>query len=702
MSTVELKENIVPTILAVDDDKITRMTIKKVLEKKGYNVSDVESGEQAVEYCKKEGLPDIVLLDLMMPGMDGFETCIKLRELENSNLLPVIMLTGMDDVESIEQSFQAGSTDFISKPLNWPILIQRVKYALRSRAMYQSLCSSELQLKHAQSIAKLGYWEFDTDINMFTLSEESAYLFDKPADQIIPITEMLLTVNDEDQKEFSNLIHGIIESHENASIEYKITLDSGIERIIHQQSEFSENDANGKIIGTFQDITKRVRAEEIIQYQKYYDSETGLPNKDMFIESLSKHIKKSSDSNLTAILSLSLDRKDKITTTYGQSTIDIMLIETAGRINNIYDKSSTIHRTGNNIISLYLYDIHSLNELDSIANQVQGIIDSPYFIKDTEFHSPASIGITIFPLDDAPANELLNNSISAMHTAIKNGGKQHAYYASEMNEQAQNILELENKMRKGITDNEFFAFYQPQIDAATGKVIGMESLMRWKSNDKMIFPDEFIPVAEDTGLIIELGNDILFEACQFTSEYLKKTGTALRVAVNLSAKQFSQESLLDIILSTLEKTGLPPQLLDVEITESIAMTNFDDAVKTLNSLRSIGITTSMDDFGTGYSSLSYLQKLPLDILKIDRAFIKDIGPNGENSEIAKAIVAMAKSLGLNIIAEGVEEDYQYQLLRDLGCDEIQGFFFSKPLPNNDFETYVHTNHSGQEKKRKLI
>ena len=674
------------TILVVDDDNVSRLTIRKVLEKSNYRIITAENGEDAIAKCIAS-LPDLVLLDVVMPGLDGYQTCAAIRNIADYNLLPILILTSLDDMASIDKAFQSGATDFITKPLNWPLLSQRVRYSLRTRSLFNELNNSQKKLSKAQNIARLGYWEYDPETNIIYLSGETSALLGLNQTKY-HIDEFLKRFSDNESQQARSLINQAITNGQAYTFDHTFTTDFDFELTLNQHAELSSQSNRKLLVGTFQDITERVEAEKKIYFHRYFDAETSLPNKEHLLLQLNKIIDDHSFSLLCGVLSITFDKLRSIGSTVGNDFVGEFLKSSSVRILKNIREVKEVTRLSNNSVGIIVKNMHTIDQLDHICDLLIELFRHPVEIDQQKYHTTLSIGVSIYPYD-TEANKILNNAITAQKKCIAEGGSKFLFYHKEMDNQANEILILEDKMRKALNNDEFVAFFQPQIDTRTNTITGMEALARWIEEDgNFIYPDRFIPLAEETEIIIDLGKHILLQACEFAQQLHKHNIGDIRTGVNLSAMQFADTNLLKIIKNALESSGLKPELLEIEITESIAMTDINHAVNTLSKIRDMGIKTSMDDFGTGYSSLSYLQKLPLDTLKIDQSFIRPIGPNGENCEIAKAIIAMGQSLNMHLIAEGAEEDYHYQFLKDQGCDEVQGYYFSRPVSAADFKAFV--------------
>lgn len=680
------------TLLVVDDDRVTRMTISKVLKKAGYTTVEAQNGLEALKAVSLHH-PSMVLMDVMMPEMDGYTACRELRKSHDHQSLPVLMLTGLNDVESIDKAFESGATDFITKPLNWTLLTQRVRYALRTRAMSFDLHRNQQRLSQAQHIAKLGYWEIDLSGGKVHCSDELYWVLGMESDARVDSLDIFMNmVHADDRQAVQQAIEEAQRTQHPYELEHRIERPDGLEITVHQQGKLLLDDEGHPqtLLGTIQDITERKAAEELIEYQAFYDSLTDLPNRRLFTDHVSHATPLAhQQQKQLAVLFMGLDRFKVVNDTLGHAAGDTLLREVAARLKGLNRDGVSIARFGADVFALLLEGLEHSSEVDAYVATLMEQMAVPLTIQGQEFFITTSVGISLFPHDGNGAESLMKAADTAMFRAKEAGGQQYQYFTADMNVVAQQRLQTENELRKALERDEFQVFYQPQVDATTRKIVSMEALIRWFHPERgMVSPLDFIPVAEDSGLIVPIGEWVLRTACRHTREWNEKYGLNLRVGVNLSGRQFAQPDLNEVVDSALKESGLPNSCLDLEVTESIAMDNIDDCISTLQQFKEKGIYSSMDDFGTGYSSLSYLQQMPLHTLKIDRAFVKDIKGGGENGEISRAIIAMAHSLGMNVIAEGVETEEQLVFLRDQRCDIIQGFFISKPLEHAAFEALL--------------
>jgi diguanylate cyclase (GGDEF)-like protein len=572
-------------VLVVDDDSMVRFLARTTLEQNGFVVEEAPDGFAAIEVFKRSR-PDLILLDVMMPGMDGFSVCRKIREDIDGANTSILMMTGLEDIESIQDAYDAGATDFVTKPVNWAIIGYRASFILNA--------------KHA---------------------------------------------------------------------------------------------------------------DDQIRYLAMYDALTGLPNRMLLNDRLDQAIHRAyRNSKQFAVLFIDLDMFKDVNDSYGHHAGDMLLQSVAQRILSTTRGSNTIARLGGDEFVLLIQDINSYEDVDFVAQTVLSHFTHPFQVDKHETYLTATIGIAVYPFDGDVSGDLVKNADTAMNYAKKLGKNCYHFFKMEMQTRIKDRLAMQNELRKAIDSGELVLYYQPRIDTTSGKMVGMEALVRWLHPEKgLIFPDMFIPLAEESGLIVPLGEWVLYEACRQAMEWQRKGYTPLKVSVNFSPVQFKRSNVLEVVQRALEATDFPPCHLEVEITESVLMqleTSTTDKVASarslpsagsfqvqkgnqalvdiLNQLRAIGVSIAMDDFGTGYSSLSYLHIFPLDILKIDRSFVKAISETS-GSPIIPAIIAMADKLGLRVVAEGVETSFQQQYLINSGCHELQGYLISRPVDKNAFE-----------------
>ena len=431
---------------------------------------------------------------------------------------------------------------------------------------------------------------------------------------------------------------------------------------------------------------EKFRDQETLASMAYYDVLTGLPNRVLLQDRLRQAmIEAERHERLVALMFMDLDRFKNINDTLGHEMGDLLLKKVAKRLQECVRPGDTVARPGGDEFILVLAGVAHVDDVSRVAQKVVDAFALPFEIGGREQFVTCSIGVTLYPFDDRDIETLYRNADVAMYHAKEEGRNNFQFYSAEMNAQSYQRLTLENSLRHGLEREEFRLYYQPQVDLADGRIIGAEALIRWQHPELgLVSPADFIPLAEETGLIVPIGEWALRQACTQARAWQAAGLEPVRVAVNLSARQFRQQNLIDIIGTTLQQTGLAPEWLEVELTESLVMHDVNRTIEVLRGLEQRGVSVAVDDFGTGYSSLSYLRRLPIDVIKIDRSFIEHISDNADDAAIAVAIIALANSLQLKVVAEGVETRSQLNFLRHYDCDAVQGFYYSRPLPADDF------------------
>ncbi|WP_333876012.1 putative bifunctional diguanylate cyclase/phosphodiesterase [Methylobacter sp.] len=434
--------------------------------------------------------------------------------------------------------------------------------------------------------------------------------------------------------------------------------------------------------GSVEDISERKDYERQIEYQATHDTLTGLLNRTLLTDRLQQCMSFAhrNDSKL-AVAFVDLDQFKLINDSMGHHVGDELLITMAERLSDCVRESDTVVRLGGDEFVLLLTSLHKIEDIAQSMQRILAAVTTPWLIEGRDFVVSCSIGIAIYPDDGADPNTLLKNADSAMYKAKQSGRNNFQFYTNELNKVLTERMDIEYRLRHAIENEEFLLYYQPKMDFATGKMCGVEALIRWQPpGEAMIPPLNFIPIAEETGQIEEIGRWVLINACRKACELKKLVGQPIPVAVNVSPRQFRQLDLVNMVESALESTRLDPQCLELEITESSLAQDPVNFIKILHDLKTLGVKLAIDDFGTGYSSMAYLKDFPVDRLKIDKTFVLDLETESANIAILKAIVALGHSLGLKVVAEGVETAYQQAFLHGIGCDELQGYYFSKPLP----------------------
>jgi len=695
-------------VLVADDDPVMRLLMVEMLHSVGLDAIEAGDGAQAVQLAHERS-PDLILLDVEMPNLDGFDACRAIRDAANGASVPIVMVTGSDDLEAVTNAYEAGATDFVSKPINWPILGHRVLYVLRA-----SDAIVRLRIADAQNRAVLAA----IPDAFFRMTRDGVYLDYEPGHAGIGrehggragrglhpafpaddcVGRHIADVLPQDIAErMLEQVDMALRVQQVRSVEYELI------RFGEAQHFEARLVATGpaEVLGLVRDISERKRAEEQIRRLAYCDSLTGMPNRQAFLEMLERELQRSKIGNRKfAVLFMDLDAFKRINDTLGHNVGDQLLQQVSERLREtirpsdllsrgeVVTRSEMEARQGTNLarlggdeFTILIPDLERVEHALNVAHRVKDAMRRPFIIEGNEIFVTASIGISLFPEDGDDCTSLLKFADTAMYHA-KNCGKNNAkLYSSSLTMQIMSHVKLEVGLRRALQNDELYLLYQPQLDVRTNEIVGVEALVRWRHAERgIVSPTEFIPLAEDTGLIVPIGEWVLRTACIQARNWQKLARRPVRMAVNLSAKQFKDENLSQIVLSALHDTGLDPRLLELELTEGTLMDDALATLATLEQLRGIGVYLSIDDFGTGYSSMNYLKRFDVRALKIDRSFISGLPQDSENAAITRAIIAMAHGLKMVVVAEGVETGEQLGMLEEYGCDLVQGFYLGRPAP----------------------
>jgi diguanylate cyclase (GGDEF)-like protein len=694
-----------PLALIIDDDAVMRIALEDCLDEAGFRVAAAECGRDGLTAFQEEPA-EIVMLDVQMPDMDGFAVCRALRASAAGAHVPVLMITGSDDLNSVEAAFEAGATDFTSKPINQDLLVHRVNYMLRAKRTADALREREQRLSYVQRLAQLGDFQLDIGTGEVNCSE-ALREFAQLEQGELGLPEYLQRVHADDRQRVANELAQAAVNGFSDLLEYRVELPAGGHLVVQQHTEVIRA-ADGRalsLVAAVQDITERRAAESRIRELAYHDTVTGLPNRTGLNELLDRALAAARrHARTVAVLLVDLDDFKRINDIWGHAAGDELLRAVAVRLNENLracdvlgrdDNGSepgaegTVGRIGGDEFVVLLNDLVHPEDAAVVARRMNEALARPFEVRTTEVYLGGSIGISVYP-DDAPdSGTLLRNADSAMYEAKAAGRNGYHFYTAAMQGRAFARLDLEARLRRAIDNQEFLLHYQPKVDLRARQTMGMEALLRWDSPGAgMISPAEFIPVAEQTGLIVPLGEWVLEESCRQAVEWQRAGVDRLCVSVNLSVAQLQNQDLPTLLDQVLCRHGLDPACLELELTESLLMHDTPGTIRLLHRFKEIGVCLAIDDFGTGYSSLMYLKQLPVDRLKVDRGFINDLEHDADDYAIVGGTIGLAHSLRLKVTAEGVETARQLEILRGFGCDEVQGFYFSRPLPAADFARWV--------------
>jgi diguanylate cyclase (GGDEF)-like protein len=562
--------------------------------------------------------PDLILLDVMMPGIDGFETCRRLKAAARTHDIPVIFMTASAETHDKISGFSAGGVDYITKPFQMDEVLARVNTHIALRAAQKRLAEQNVQLQQEVALR---------------------------------------------QKAESNL-QGANEALE--------------QRVMERTLELVQSNSSLK-----REIVERKHAEGRMSFMAHHDALTGLPNRTLLEDRLNQAIAQARRhrNEFVALLYIDLDYFKIINDSLGHQIGDRLLQEVAARLQQIVRASDSVARFGGDEFVICLAALTDNNDAAEAAIKALECLNPPFVIDGHELHISGSIGISLYPADGTDATTLIRAADTAMGHAKQKGRENYQFFTASLHEAVQRRVAMTNDLRRAIAQNEFSVYYQPQVDMESGRIFSAEALLRWNQPGKApISCAEFIGIAEETGLILPVGEWVLRQACAQLRRWHDAGHPSMHVAVNLSARQFFQPNLTEVVDQVIKEFALPVNALELEITESMLMQPSEDNMTILTRLKGMGVQLSIDDFGTGYSNLSYLQHFPIHALKIDRSFVVEINRDPHESAIVAAIIAMAHSLHLNVIAEGVESAEQVDFLTSHGCRAAQGFYYSMPVP----------------------
>ena len=551
-----------PIVVLADDDPSIRLMVRHVLESEDFDIIEASDGLEAIKAVEKHH-PALILLDAVMPGIDGFTTCQQIKDKGHTDI-PVMMITGLDDDASVERAYEVGAIDFITKPIKWAVLKHRVK-----------------------------------------------------------------------------------------------------------------------------SVVAKVIAERKVQLLAYRDTLTSLPNRLLFADRLEQAVIRSERSRTSmALMLVDIDDFKLVNDSFGHDAGDKLIKAVGELISKSLRRADTIARLGGDEFAVIIEGIEGPDDAISIADNLTTILEHNVRLDDQETYTSASIGIAIFPEDGKDARTLLKNADTAMFRAKENGRHCFQFYKPEMSVSAMERLDLENSLKAAFENDEFIVHYQPVIDIHKNEVVGVEALLRWQHPEKgMIQPADFVNVIEDCGLIVAVGEWLVNSVCSQLRVWREAGMENQNISINLSPRQFKEQDLVASFTQAMAENSVEGSSLSVEVTERTLIDNIGEVDSTLRKLRGMGIKIMLDDFGTGYASLAYLKEFPVDVVKIDRAFVTGIPDNEEDSTIVDAIAGLTRGLKLALLAEGVENERQLNVLKSIGCQYAQGFYWSKALPGNEYEQF---------------
>ncbi|CBL47299.1 response regulator/sensory box [gamma proteobacterium HdN1] len=690
------------SILIVDDQPANLVALESVLMQLDVEVIQATSGQAALTILLKQAVA-VALLDVQMPGMDGFEVATLMRQRNKTRHIPIIFLTAINkDEEYVFKGYESGGVDFIFKPFDPHVLVSKVRIFLeldqRQRQLEEALHRLD-QLKTSNEVLLRSVGE-----GIIGVSADGSITFVNPAVEAIlsfssaeligtQIYKSVIVSAQQSERpdwEQSRIFKACVSGtpyHTDVGV-----FRTGGNRVIPVEYTSSPmHSPTGKFDGVvivFKDITERRKIEEKLNYMAQYDALTGLGNRNLFSNALNNAIAQSRHTqNPFALLFLDLDRFKQVNDTLGHDAGDLLLKDVAGRIRNCIRDADVLCRIGGDEFTLIIAGAAIEIAAQRVSEKLISELSRSFEIYEQEIYVGGSIGIVYYPEMGADANELIKNADMAMYQAKHEGRNRFKVFDPNMRAQIEETMALEVELRRAVESMDFFVHYQPKYDMIDGSIIGVEALIRWRVGDRMISPAAFIPIAEETGLISSIGRWVFEASCSQLRAWDQKfhLPDGFRVSVNMSVQQLHDPLLVNMVHRIIDQCGFSHGLMEIEITESLFFERTQEAVSRLESLRRLGVGIALDDFGTGYSSLSYLTKLPLTVLKIDKAFVDEIQTQ-QGIAIISAVVALARGLNIDVIAEGVETEDQVDRLVQLGCRFAQGYFFNRPLSVEALDT----------------
>lgn len=673
-------------ILLVEDENIIAMDVGQRLENLGYQVvGQAISGEEAIRLAV-ESEPDLILMDVKIRGpMDGIETSARIRAAQD---IPIIYLTAFADENTIKRARLTEAYGYILKPFEDRELQSAIEIALYKHTMEKKLRASEERYTLATLAANDGIWDWDLLTNEIYFTARWREMLGLKSENLLAAPgDWLDRVHPEDRERLETTIAAHLQKLTSSfESEYRIRHEDGryIWVLCRGRALFDPLSRPYRMAGSQSDITSRKKLEEQLVHRAMHDELTGLPNRALFIDRLEMALEQVHSRRVrgVAVMFLDMDHFKVINDSMGHAKGDALLVAFSQRIGNCLRPGDTVSRFGGDEFVILVNDVDSLEGVKKIVERVSATLQMPFILDGRELFASASIGI-VFTRDGLQAAEdLLRDADIAMYHSKNNGRARYEIFRPDMRELTWNRMQQESEIRRALRDREFVLHYQPVFTLTPLQVDGFEALIRWQHPTRgLLAPAEFMGVAELSGLIIPMGEWALHTACAEARNWNQAAGRPIKVSVNLSPCQLTDRNLIEIVRNVLDESGLEPRCLELELTETAALENFEHTIAILQTLRQMGVSIAVDDFGKGYSSLDYIKKLPSNTLKIDRSFIKDLSGGGSESAIVMAMVTMAHQLNLTVTAEGVETVEQLRLLTGMNCDQVQGYFLGRPLPS---------------------
>jgi len=691
-------------VLIVDDDPTFLLLATEALKQSDIEVGTAATATEALG-AFAQFRPDLVLLDVDVPGGNGFDICRAMRAAPVNGDVPVILVTGLEDSGSIHQAYEAGATDFVHKPVLWPTLPHRVRFVLRAYEDRARLARSEKKnraLLQALPDASVIVDRSGVIAEHFAGSDSfgERRLTGKTLEEAFPGA-------------LARAARRALAAQSGARATHEFAVARGEERRWFEARFRPQSD--GTLLIVTRDTTERRKAKQRVEYLAYFDALTRLPNRTLFLRQVAQAIREAQGAGtMLALLYLDLDRFKRVNDNLGHAAGDELLGQVARRLERLLAPGAlsaggeplpahalnSVARLGGDEFVVLANGLTGERQAADLAERVRLALVEPFALGGQQLVVTPSIGVAIFPRDSTEVDDLLVKADMAMYMAKDRGRNGHAFFGQSVAVRSLGRLAIETDMRRALEQGEFQLAYQPKLDLSSGAITGVEALLRWNHPEQgALAPDKFIPIAEESGLIVPLGAWVIQRVCEQLSRWRAQGLGHLSAAVNVSVQQFERRDFVDSVLGALAQHALPPGRLELEITESLLSRNIADTTASMRRLRAQGVALAIDDFGTGYSSLGYLRQLPVCALKIDRSFVKDLDRSEDAAAICTAIIALARELKLQVVAEGVERVEQLGFLEQHRCDQAQGYLIARPGTAADVEALLR---NGTDAVRQLL
>ncbi len=674
-------------ILVIDDHEVTREVLADSLAAEGYDVVQAGDGPSGIDEALTR-TPDLVLCDVTMPGMDGFEVCRRMRGDARLADVPFILLTALDDRRSKLTGLEAGADDFVSKPFDRAELLTRVRTIVRLNR-FRRLHDEKARFERLLETSPFGIAMVEADGTIVLANRVFRDLVRAPDG-----TSIVGTILDERIEPSLRQAHRVCwqQALQGAGVvrsETELWAVDGERVPVAMTTESFEWDGRISMQCIIEPIGERLAYQRQLERMLNFDQLTGLPNRNLVTQRLALSLERSGASDgCVGVVFVDVDRLATINEGAGHAVGDAVLRQVADRLAQVVRPGDTLGRFSGGKMVIVLDGLEDADEATARAYDVHQRAAGTYDVAGREVAVSLSVGIAVSPGDGRDGPGLLRNAEIAMRRAKSRGGGSVAAFSSTMESTARRTLELETELKRAIDRRELFLVYQPKVFLSNTRLHGFEALIRWKRDGAMVSPAEFIPLAEHTGLILPIGAWVIDEACRQIAAWKARFGIEFPVAVNVSARQFAAQNVVELCAQSVEAHGISPHCLQLELTESAVMEDPVRVIDTLNELRARGHAVFLDDFVTGYSSLAYLRRFALDALKIDRSFVMNVTSDAGSATLARAVIGLAHGLGLKVVAEGIETQEQAATLAVMGCDEAQGFYFYRPMPAADVDRLV--------------